>query len=95
MVMPAGIQIYDENGTLTFDMSKNVCHLLGSFTIPKNTGAGSKTVPINRGHTLFCYCICDTPEFLQDIAINGNTINYMPNTQITPNSDAIIYYGEF
>lgn len=93
--VPAGIMVWDASGRETLDMSHNVCHLLGSFTVSANDSPGSRTISLSSGYRLFCYCISDNNNDLTGIAINGNTINYIPSFLVTGNSGVTVFYGEY
>lgn len=97
--MPAGIQIFDENGNKTLDYTESLTRIKG--TICPRTVTGSYTInnPNNGRIWLDIYSIdTSTDRFFSycpiSISVNGNTISWAYSTQ-SSNKDLAKNLDEF
>lgn len=91
--MPQGLQIFDENGTVTLDTNDKVARFHGSVVI--GAAAGSVTVNSLTQGNIFYIVMCSSPSFWDrpDVSVSGNTISWGASS--SSSSQTILYYGTY
>lgn len=93
-----GIQCFDNDGNVIFDMSRSTTHILGIKTIGRKDESewdDSITVNLSPGYKLWCYSI-GAMDCQPSITISGNKINISERASHGSWSSKItIIYGEY
>lgn len=99
--MPAGLQIFDENGDCILDLTDSLCRILGSFVA--DAAYGSFTPPaLDAAARVFAYCTYTgrsfhggSPTVPLCIYIAGQTINWRYRSDNISETKETIFYGTY
>lgn len=89
--MPAGIQVFNPNGSMRFDSSKRVSRLVATVQVTSAT-SGSYTNSAYSLGTPFGVFIPNNSSHGVKISFSGNTLNWSKNVPTIPSSGSIVTF---
>jgi len=93
--MPAGIQVWDENGVLILDTSFRAGGFLGEINVVYNGPSSGSVYDPNLSEGTPFYFLRGDHEYQPTVTFSGNTVNWakdMPHGQYWGGT---IYYGVY
>ncbi len=99
--MPAGLQVFDENGKVTVDVSNRLTKILGILTIKRENGNGTQTDSRLSLGTPFWFIpyMTNLPDGdiggEIEIVIDNNKVEWIWNNNAPANMTVTIIYGVF
>lgn len=101
--MAQGLQIWDENGNLTFDTSLDTCEYLGEFTTTTTNGSFVVSGNCHENIWIIISSRSNSNENgygkggqMPAFSISGNTISWnFPNYNTNQKSICVVSYGSY
>lgn len=102
--MPQGLQVFDEQGNCTLDVTDNLTRIIGSFKIGQANGQATVTVPVGSRLFVFFRDLTQNSKFRCSIAIkvagdesSGERIISWATKwgKFTQGTEVVIYYGTY
>lgn len=102
--MPQGLQVFDENGNCTLDVTDNLTRIIGSFKTGQANGQATVTVPVGSRLFVFFRDLTQNSKFRCSIAIKvagdessgERVISWSTKWgKFTQETKVVIYYGTY
>lgn len=83
--MKAGMQLFDEQGKLVWDLNDSSCRTIGYVRLGGSNNSGILPIKITKGLTPWCYTIIEDNNYVQAKIINGfGNGKFVPLVHIDP-----------
>ena len=102
--MAQGLQVFDEQGNCTLDVTDNLTRIIGSFKVERANGQATVTVPVGSRLFVFFRDLTQNSKFRCSIAIKvagdessgERVISWSTRWgKFTQKTKVVIYYGTY